>query len=507
MSNMRSSGRSARLRALFAKVLNGKEDISQGNARLFLEAISDQADPTICIQRLVGSTHGLPALQSSFSSDNTPSFFNGPVAKFLIYLEAPQLKTICGGEVLRQVISKLMEVPITWNSFIQAVKSEKLDEKGTEAFSCLLLQLLSLPKDKAITHAAIAQDSVVQKSLLESPHQTVRLRGQRIVHIACNLKAECRDESSHTDNSGPGGRHDNDFAQIRKISILPTPDELASTNPYLPRAIDMENSSKLPEGFANYIDGQFRLLREDMLRDLREEIKSALNPKMRSRKAFFVEHLGMIGINGDERQPWSLRLQCLQDLPQLQNKKNNERKTFLKENPRILKHETMACMLADDEIVTLGIIVRDEDLLALIPPILSLQIPSSGVERALLRLKNAKNIKMIQLNTALFAYEPILKQLQEMKELSLEDEIFRWEQGKNISSPDYTMNRKIFNILDNLKTNSSYDLEDLLQLPSSTKLDDSQAACFLAGVQQKVVTIQGPPGELLPCVVLEYSLI
>jgi hypothetical protein len=507
MSDVKSSGRSARLRTLFAKILNGNDIISQGNAKLFLEAISDQADPTICIQRLVGSPYGLTALQSSFSSDNTPTFFNGPVAKFLIYLEAPRLKTICGGEVLRQVISKLIEVPITWNSLIQAAKSEKLDEKGIEAFSCLLLRLLSLPKDKAIAHAAIAQDSAVQKLLLESSYQTVRSKGQRIVHIARNLKAECRDESSHTDQSGPGGRHDNDFAQIRKISILPTPDELVSKNPYLPRAIDMENSSNLPEGFASYIDGQFRLLREDMLRDLREEIKSALDPKMRRRKAFFVENLGMIGINGDERQPWSLRLQCLEDLPQLRNKKNNERKTFLKDNPRILKHDTMACLLADDEIVTLGIIVRDENLLALIPPILSLQIPSSGLERALLRLQNAKNIKMIQLNTALFAYEPVLKQLQEMKELSLEDEIFRWEQGKNISPPNYTMDRKIFDTVNNLTTDSSYDLKDLLQLPSSTKLDESQAACFLAGVQQKVVTIQGPPGELLLCAVLESSLI
>lgn len=30
---------------------------------------------------------------------------------------------------------------------------------------------------------------------------------------------------------GPGGRHDNDFADFRRISIFPTRDELSSTIP------------------------------------------------------------------------------------------------------------------------------------------------------------------------------------------------------------------------------------------------------------------------------------
>jgi len=510
MSDAKSSSRSVKLRALFGKILSGKDTITEGNARLFLEAIADQPDHTICIQRLVGSSHGFKALQSSFSSGNTPSFLNGPIAKFLIYLEAPELKTICGGEVLRQVILNFVETPITWNSLVEAARSEKLTDQGIEAFSWLLLQLLSLPKEKAITYVAIIQDNIIQKVLLESCQVSVRLRAQRIVHIAQTLTTESKGEKGPGGERGPGGRHDNDFVEIRKISILPTPDELVSTDPFLPRPSDVENSCKLSGGLAFHIDTQFRLLREDMLRDVREEIKTTFDAKAHRRKSFSLENLGMIGVRCDERQPWSLQLQCLEDLPQLRSRKGHARKEFLKDNLKFLKHGSMTCLLADDEIVTLGTIVRDEDLLVQIPPVLCLQIPNVAVERALLRIKSAKNIKIVQLSTALFAYEPVLRQLQEMKELSLEEEILRWEHGKSLSPPKYEMRDDILNVITgnfnpnmrdsipdliaNLERDPSFDLKDPLQLPSSTKLDKSQSACFIAGLRQKVTLIQGPPG-------------
>lgn len=104
--------------------------------------------------------------------------------------------------------------------------------------------------------------------------------------------------------NGPGGRHDNDFNDIRKISIFPTADELATDNPFLPRAIEIAEHLKGPDGLAFHIDGQFRLLREDMLRDLREEIQIALMIKKGRRKGFSVENLSLTEIHSDGRQPW-----------------------------------------------------------------------------------------------------------------------------------------------------------------------------------------------------------
>src|SRR5438045_2734366 len=108
--------RSAKLQALLGRVLTGKDEITAKNARLFLEAIYNQPEPAICIQRLAGSPHGYPALQSSFSFDISPAFLSGPIAAFLNYLEAPELKTICGGEILRQVMLKVVETPLTWDA-------------------------------------------------------------------------------------------------------------------------------------------------------------------------------------------------------------------------------------------------------------------------------------------------------------------------------------------------------------------------------------------------------
>jgi hypothetical protein len=52
-----------------------------------------------------------------------------------------------------------------------------------------------------------------------------------------------------------------------------------------------------------------------------------------------------------------------------------------------------------------------------------LQISEAATQKALLRLKTTKNIKVAQLSIAVFVYKLILKQLQEIKELSLEDDI------------------------------------------------------------------------------------
>ncbi|CAI2170001.1 16549_t:CDS:10 [Funneliformis geosporum] len=66
-----------------------------------------------------------------------------------------------------------------------------------------------------------------------------------------------------------GPRHDNDFLEICKISIIPTKDEiLASREPSLPSFM-LGPSEFLPDGIARLLDMQFRLLREDMLNPIR----------------------------------------------------------------------------------------------------------------------------------------------------------------------------------------------------------------------------------------------
>ncbi|RYP13854.1 hypothetical protein DL767_010543 [Monosporascus sp. MG133] len=477
MPGQKNSPRRIKLRSLFTQVLKGDKPIDGKNARLFLEAVCDQDNRALCLQKLQASDHGRAAFQSALSSSTELPFLQESVTAIIRYLTAPELKTLCGGAVLQQLLLSFVEAELAWDAFITAFKSSQLTGDGEEAFSWLLLELLSLPKEKATAFVQLAQDGNIKKRLLESSRQEVRLRAQRIAHIVENFIA------GHSNRpSGPGGRHDNDFAEINKITVLPTADELSAKDPYLPRADETSTLALRPDGLAFHLDGQFRLLREDMVRDMREEIQMALNMQKGQRRAFSIEHLSMAGVHCDGRSPWALQLQCMNDLPQMPKKSEAIRRQFLKDNPKFLKHESLACVIADDEVVTLGTLVREEDLLVMKPPVLCLQIPGANSERALRCIKGAKVVKLVQLSTALFSYAPILKQLKEIKELPFEDEILRWNEKSKTNPPGYRLSPDTTTLVEDLLRNPSLDIQDALELPSATKLDKSQAACFAMGM-------------------------
>lgn len=73
--------------------------------------------------------------------------------------------------------------------------------------------------------------------------------------------------------SREGPRHDNDHADISKITVLPTSEEIRShRNEYLPqRALEYPHHL---EGISRVIDSQFRLLRADTSGQIREAVRS-----------------------------------------------------------------------------------------------------------------------------------------------------------------------------------------------------------------------------------------
>ncbi|KAJ2983613.1 hypothetical protein NUW58_g6220 [Xylaria curta] len=484
-----NTSRSIRLRKTLTNVLNGKQEINSNNAKLFLEAVCDQDNKSICVQKLQGSEQGRLAFQSALSSSTELPFLRQSVTTIFRYLAAPELKTLCGGTILQDLILSFVEAELAWGAYVAAFRSGQLGEGGEEAFSWLLLELLSLPKEKAAAFIPIGQDTNVKKRLSESAQLDVRSRGHRINHIIENLIA-----GHSTQVNGPGGRHDNDFAQINKIAILPTADELSVNEPYLPRAHDTSALAQRPDGLAYHLEGQFRLLREDMVRDMREEIHVALNIQKKQGRAFVIENLSLVGVHCNGRSPWAIKLQCMSGLPQMPKKDDETRRKFLKDHPKYLKHESLACVIADKEVITLGTLIREEDLLSVQPAILCLQIPAANCERALQRINGTKAVKLVQLNTAMFSYAPILKQLAEIKELPFENEILRWNAESKSQPPGYVLSPTMTTLLKDLLSNPSRDIQDALRLPSSTTLDKSQAACFVTGMVQRLSAIQGPPG-------------
>lgn len=488
----RDNIRSGRLRNFFGRVLAGEQALtSSQNVKLFTEATCDQPDPVKCAERLISSPKGLPALQSALRLDVSSEFLNTSATYFLRYIQDPELKVVCRGEFLQQLILTVTDPPIFWDAFVKAQKTGCLEDEALQCFSWLLLQLISLSVDKAPAYYGVARDPLIQKKFLECSQLEVRINGQKIKHII-----DVVTNPEHLDGEGPGGRHDNDFLDIRKITVLPTPDELASTeSPYLRRATEID---ECPESgrLAMHIDNQFRLLREDMLRDLREELQVVVGSRKGRRKGLLIDGLVTDGIECDERQSWSLRLQCLNDLSQLPNLDYDRRKKFIVENRKFLKHQSQACLIADGQIVALVTINRNEDLLAHCPPFLCVQF--SGTEgsttKALLGLKLAKSVQLVQLNTAIFAYAPILGQLQNTRHLLLRDEILYWNPGKALRSPPLLESKSITDLVATIRSDPSCDLRQALGLSKPTRLDPSQVECFMASLTQRLSLVQGPPG-------------
>ncbi|WXC54217.1 hypothetical protein SNK03_000221 [Fusarium graminearum] len=74
----------------------------------------------------------------------------------------------------------------------------------------------------------------------------------------------------------PGGRHDNDFADISKIAILPTYEEVTSEQvEYLP-STNFTEPHVLADPLQRYIDSMFRLVRHDILGPVKDILRDLL---------------------------------------------------------------------------------------------------------------------------------------------------------------------------------------------------------------------------------------
>lgn len=82
----------------------------------------------------------------------------------------------------------------------------------------------------------------------------------------------------------------------------------------------------------------------------------------------------------------------------------------------LFKHQCVECLLVDRKVVAFTTINSNADLLAGQPRIVTLQISSgAGTAKTFLRLKMAKRTSLVQIDTAVFGFAPLLRQPQEAK--------------------------------------------------------------------------------------------
>ena len=484
--------RAGKLSRLLDQIVTGKQPLSNSKqGELFIEAICAQPDPATCINKIITSPKGLFSVQACMRFNTSPAFFNGLGTSLIFYLQDPALRTISGGDLLHQIILIIVEPPIFWEAFVQAYKGDKLTQQAQQCFGWLLLELISLPNKQSLPYHVVAQDGVIQERLLNSSEVTIRMIGQKIKHILTTIATP-----GGSGNEGPGGRHDNDFPDFREIAILPTADELTSQEPvFLRIAQELENPDTEEFRISIHLDNQFRLLREDMIGEIREELQIALGHKKGRHKGVILDGFIVKGMSCGEsrkRLPWGIHFESTNTFNQLFKTNAKDRRVHLSNNRNILRHQSLVCLVLDGQVTAFPTLNRDQDMLTKDHPIVILEFKDeASIFKTILELKSAKHIRLINIDTAVFSYEPVLRRLQEIKGLTLSNELLFWQAMNPIEQPPTPP----ITIVNSIQADPLEDLQVLLGTSKPIKLDSSQRSSLLMGLNQRVSLIQGPPGE------------
>jgi len=489
--------RNPRLKKIFDDIVSGERQLIDPLVSHFIQSISTHSDPAACLHTIITSERGLEAIQTAVCSNPSTEALNGDVADLLAYLRDSKLEYLGGGDTLQQLLRALVDSSNFWDSLVSAFSTDQLQQSMARSFSWLLLQLVLLPPELAEKYRNVASGPDIVRTLLRSPDPETRSNARKIGHI---ISLYPEDATVPTDwSEAPGWRHNNDPYSYREVSILPTPDEIASTErPHL-RTIDEIDDLELTspmEMCKVHVENQFRLLREDLVHDTRESVQVALGNQRGKRTGDVISGLTLTNVYADDKSKWGLRFTCFADLPFFSFAIDHEdRVDRLEKDRNYLRHGSFAYLLSGNEIVAFVTIIRDVYLLARKPPAIAVQLGGSATIRdTLSRLRRCSLVSLVQISTPLFAYEPILRSLQAIQPipflldgtLLVKPHIPRAAPGdlSDVNQED------VSNFIRDLPTSTD------AQTPIT--LDDAQMRAFNCGLTQKVALIQGPPGTHPP---------
>ncbi|KAI1124436.1 P-loop containing nucleoside triphosphate hydrolase protein, partial [Nemania abortiva] len=497
-TNTNAGGRPQQLEKTFNKILRGDWKIVRiQNARDFLESISSQQDKSTCLERLASSKAGQEALHKALAFSNTQEFMNTVVSNFLEFLEDPELMRLCDGELLTQILWVIVDPPRFWDNLLRSARNSILDTKALDGFVWLLLQLIMLPSPQSNNFRATAE-SLLQESFPPSASCSPKAEGlmRRIKSLVVPSSVPGTGLAS-PEGFSPGGRHDNDFANYRDIAILPTRDELMSTEwPFYLRAssITQADAEDRP---SMHLGNQFRLLRGDMTSDMQEEFRNvATRTRKRGFRNTFIQNLLFQTFDQSamsKERPCTLIFTCGHDIldETLSIEGSNtleNRKKALKRVPAFLRHQSFGCLIKGNNVLGFTTLDRNEDRLALNLPQICLRITGSDSLEQILRALREGSLDYLQLSTPVFAYEPILERLQRKADIELASDVLSLSETPQLSPflPQA--------IIDSLQYPGPSSLRHTLGLSRPISLDPSQIAALIHGLTYQVSLIQGPPG-------------
>ena len=490
--------RTGKLRKLFRDVLGGSRKVTtSGDAKRFIEAVQVHESPAICVERLVASTNGLEAIRSSVRAELSLTFLQSHVLSLLLFLSKPEVKVVAEGQFLGRILYVIVNPPTVWEALVSHFMGGRLDEQSSYPFAWLTHELLTSTHDFEFDILSHARTILQEGKLSQLTTHATRELAYKIEKI---LQLKSTSSPLDTDLS-PGGRHDNDFAEFRSIAVYPTPDELLSDKrPFYRQAQEIFDRSST-ERAANHLDNQFRLLREDMLPELREDLKVAIGKKARKRRAgLMMKSIAAVHIEmgeGGRGRMCSLAVTCEGGLEKLTKTPKAKRHKFLTDDKNYLKHQAFGALFRGSEVCGFASIDRNLDLLCQEPPVACLQFTESkALEKTLVFLRSGDQVNFVLVDTPIFAYEPILNQLKAMNELPFEDVILNVDalhqahDDPNKLELSGALGQLVSKLLSPEEIPRSISAKNLAK-----NMDPSQLNAMLCALSQRVSAIQGPPGE------------
>jgi len=485
--------RNPRLKKIFDDVVSGDRELDNLLIPQFIRSISTHPDAATCLHSLITSEHGLKAIQTVVSSDLSAEYLNGDVAALLAYLRDSKLEHLGGGDTLQRLLRALVDAPGFWSSLVTAFSARQLQQSTERSFSWLFFQLVVSPPEIAEKYRHEALDTSIIQTLLRSPDPETRSNARKINHIVSLYLEDAVVPPDWLE--APGWRHNNDPQSYCQISILPTPDEINSTERPCLKTVDEIDDLGLTRPikmFEVHVENQFRLLREDLVHDTRENVQVALGNKKGKRTGELITDLFLTDVYIDDKSKWGLEFTCSEDLPFFSSGTDEEdRRHRLMRDRNYLRHGSFACLVFGNEIVAFVTIIRDVDLLARDPPSIAVQLEGrSTIKDTLYQLRRYALVSLVQINTPLFAYEPVLRSLQAMIPTEfLLDGTLLVKPHRTWAAPG--------NLSDTEEEDVPALIRDLPPVGSTQKpiiLDDQQTKAFICGLTQKAALIQGPPG-------------
>jgi hypothetical protein len=522
--NYHNQGRN--VQAVFNKLLNDEAATMRGRQQAirFLEGMGDFSSKAKLLNLMTDQRkHGAKRLEEVLSFLNSEDDLEELLMPLLRHGINPETSKPLFRAIREKYLYSIYLVP----GFIDflALREDIIKDTAVESAEllCKFLLLAAKAFGEARSNESVA---TLAKGLMErgdvKESETLRIvlllkekesRKSRL-EVLDRIKSGTDDVESEvacwvTDRVPPGDRHSNDHLNYRDVSIIPAADELRCQVPsYLPLASG-ENAI-LEDPVSSLLDRNFRLLREDALDCMRSSIAEKRRPWYNAR---VIDVVLRMDINLYFLVQLDPPAKAVRDWSKARALNYQSVVAFLDEEGHVERIGTITVTKDDKDeglnnpdgpvigVSFEGDAAFDAALDEMVPnkKLNAIYVAASHKgddEAAEKALSKMKTFEMIEVSQSFFAYDSILKGLQNLDGIPFQDELLRTISPAD-KMPDYLPPTLHFPSLGDRSSFTSHDfIQDLTaeKLETESTLDLSQARAVRHVLTNRVALIQGPPG-------------